>query len=783
MKQKHGRRKDYIMSDRIGQQLGGYRLVELIGKGGYAEVYLGKHLHLTGLQAAIKVLTEANLKDEERENFRREASTIRKLSHPHIVRLIDFGIQSNRFGADTSTPFFIMEYATNGTLRTLYPEGISVPFERILVYVKQMADALQYAHNQGIIHRDVKPENMLVHKSDHIWLSDFGIAVANYNTENLDLQRQQLIELMQKGGKPGDIPIPGSVAYIAPERLDGVNQRASDQYSLGVVVYEWLTGVWPFQGDKMQILYKLLTDPPPPLYGKYPQITREIEDVVMKALSKEPKERFPGVEDFADKLGAALNAAMRAPQNSVVEVQRRPVALAEQKSVKEEKGEELAEELPSTPAEAEISAEEEEQFENTVQVRSTPPEQATAEDAPVGGLETPLSLVESVKSVVAGATEDFEESEDNLVSHHASLIIPNKPEETGVDEEHTPEETLIADQPEYGEGAKVPESLGELGEQTIPVNQPAPSATLKAQKRPTISPILEEPPTDVQVVQGSQITPRSPQSSRASTRRQQKLTGSDEHESSLTSEQGQQVRSGSQLQQIPPARAGRRNQQQARPRPQVQPRSIGLSEQRQDPVGAQSPTWYTKEQSGGNVPVASGPHAAQTIPNISSNANVHAHRHNVPPTQTQKSQYGEGFIGTWSWFFAQTSGKYQNIRDILFDPQFARKRDYLRFRRLFYLSLIPLGILISWQQANILLLVLIVAAWLCFRYCIRAVSEILAGLLATALAGYWFLGGKALGDIGVSVPRFGQINSWFIGAIFAVVAFFSLVRYIRHKLD
>jgi len=141
------------MTDRVGQQLGNYHLIRLLGHGGFAVVYLGEHIHLNTL-AAIKVL-DTRLTSDEIAQFRNEARTIARLEHPHIVRVLDFGVED-------SVPFLVMGYAPNGTLRQHYQRGTRLSPGEVLPYVKQVASALQYAHDQKLIHRDVKPENMLL---------------------------------------------------------------------------------------------------------------------------------------------------------------------------------------------------------------------------------------------------------------------------------------------------------------------------------------------------------------------------------------------------------------------------------------------------------------------------------------------------------------------------------------------------------------------------------------------------------------------------------------------
>jgi ABC-type transport system substrate-binding protein/serine/threonine protein kinase len=269
------------MADRVGQQLGNYRLVSLLGQGGYAEVYLGQHVRLS-LQAAIKVL-HTHLTGSEAEHFYQEAETIAKLTHPSIIRVFDFDVQDG-------TPFLVMDYAPHGSLRQRYPKGSLVPLPQILSYVKQMAAALQYAHDQKYIHRDVKPENMLIGQHQEVLLSDFGIATIAHSTSSLS------------AGTEGTS---GTLAYMAPEQIEGHPRPASDQYALGVVVYEWLCGERPFEGSVSELIAQQLSMPPLPLRERVQAIPAEVEQVVLRALAKDPKARFASVADFARALEQA----------------------------------------------------------------------------------------------------------------------------------------------------------------------------------------------------------------------------------------------------------------------------------------------------------------------------------------------------------------------------------------------------------------------------------------------------------------------------------------------
>ena len=267
------------MTDSVGQQLGNYRLIRLLGHGGFANVYLGEHVYLK-TEAAIKVL-QVQLGDDERNNFLDEARTIAHLVHPHIIRVLDFGVQGYM-------PFLVMDYAPNGTLRERHPRGTQVPIAIISSYVNQVASALQYAHNQNLIHRDVKPGNMLLGRNNEILLSDFGIALIAESSHSQSTQDTV-----------------GTIAYMAPEQIEGKPRPASDQYSLGIVVYEWLCGERPFHGSLTEVATQQLATPPPSLRAKVPSISPEVENVVMKALAKDPHQRYPNVEAFAGALDQA----------------------------------------------------------------------------------------------------------------------------------------------------------------------------------------------------------------------------------------------------------------------------------------------------------------------------------------------------------------------------------------------------------------------------------------------------------------------------------------------
>src|SRR5437588_1325561 len=274
------------MADRVGQHFGNYRLVALLGQGGFAEVYLGQHVRFDQ-QAAIKVL-HAHLSEQEAEHFQREAETIAKLAHPAIVRVFDYDVHEG-------VPFVVMDYAPGGSLRQRYPRGSLVPLPVIVSSVKQVAQALQYAHDQKFIHRDVKPENMLLGRRQEVLLSDFGIATIAHSTSSLNVSAEGTS---------------GTLAYMAPEQIEGHPRPASDQYALAVVVYEWLCGERPFEGSVSEVMAQHLSMPPPPLRERMPTIPPEVEQVVLRTLAKDPKARFTSVADFAIALEQASQRAL-----------------------------------------------------------------------------------------------------------------------------------------------------------------------------------------------------------------------------------------------------------------------------------------------------------------------------------------------------------------------------------------------------------------------------------------------------------------------------------------
>jgi len=274
----------------IGQQFGSYQLTALLGRGGFANVYLGEHVR-HGTLAAIKV-PRSSLQDK-RERFVKEMRTLARLNHPHIVQVLEYGVEDD-------IPFLAMNYARRGSLQQIYREGMLFSLDTIVSYVGQIADGLQYIHDRRLVHRDVKLGNILLGPRNTVWLSDFGLAV--------NIPRLFFLGESQGGA--------GTVDYMAPEQLQGKHSPASDQYALGIVVYESLTGDTPFHGNDQEIAEQHLYASPPRLHSRFLEITPAVERVVRRALAKDPHQRFASVREFA----LALEQASEVP---VMEIPRR----------------------------------------------------------------------------------------------------------------------------------------------------------------------------------------------------------------------------------------------------------------------------------------------------------------------------------------------------------------------------------------------------------------------------------------------------------------------------
>ncbi len=285
----------------VGQQFGDYRLVKLLGKGGFGEVYLGE-CHLSGehtdgpTRVAIKVLLNEHLKKPEEVNqFRKEAGILAGLRHPHIVQVRGFDVKSG-------VPYLVMECVEGGTLRQAHPRGTCLSLEQVLTYMKQTASALQHVHERKLMHLDLKPENLLLGAEGKVLLSDFGLVRDVHNTTSRRTQEQ--------GGARGTYP------YMAPAyMLGGPPSPKCDQYALAAMVYEWVSGKLPFQGLDIQIYSRHEQGyDPEPLHESIPNLSHEIEAALFRALEKNPEERFVDVKRFTEIFEQACRSSEQEEQ-------------------------------------------------------------------------------------------------------------------------------------------------------------------------------------------------------------------------------------------------------------------------------------------------------------------------------------------------------------------------------------------------------------------------------------------------------------------------------------
>ncbi len=260
--------------------LGNYRVLRLIGDGGFARVYLGEHLYLK-TYAAIKV-PKLQIDSSDLEDFLNEARRGVGLRHPNVLRALECGVEGG------TQPYIIMEYAPGGSVRRRYPPGMPMPPVAIIAYARQAGAGLQYIHDQGLIHQDIKPGNMMLGSNDDLLLGDFGIAVVAHRTATQSMSDAS-----------------GTARYMAPEQFMGKARPASDQYALAIVIYEWICGSSPFNGDIAELFYQHTQVAPPPLHVKAPNIAPSVEQVILRALAKDPRDRFPNVQDFVGALEQA----------------------------------------------------------------------------------------------------------------------------------------------------------------------------------------------------------------------------------------------------------------------------------------------------------------------------------------------------------------------------------------------------------------------------------------------------------------------------------------------
>jgi len=280
-----------VKDDLIGARIGHYIIREPLGQGGMARVYKGYQEHLDRL-VAIKVLPSYYAADPNFVNrFKQEAQALARLSHPNIVTVHDAGEQDGRL-------YIVMAYMSGGTLKERMDHQMGMA--EVLPVVQEIAAALHYAHERSIIHRDVKPVNVLLDSDGRAVLSDFGIAKVMESAEQ---------HLTRPGAGVG------TPEYMSPEQCRGskVDPR-SDIYALGVMLYEMLSGRTPFQADNYTALaHAHIYEPVPPPTLFNPYITPSVQAVILRALSKEPSHRFSQAPDLAAALEHATHGGGAAP--------------------------------------------------------------------------------------------------------------------------------------------------------------------------------------------------------------------------------------------------------------------------------------------------------------------------------------------------------------------------------------------------------------------------------------------------------------------------------------
>ncbi|MDP9067686.1 MAG: protein kinase [Actinomycetota bacterium] len=291
------------MSSQLDVIAGRYVLETEISRGGMATVWQARD-QILARPVAVKVL-HPHLSEDEAflERFRREALAAARLSHPNIVSIFDTGTQESESGA-AGVQFIVMELCAGGTLAGLLAGGSPMEPERVVAIGITICDALGYAHRQGVIHRDVKPANVLIAADGLLKVGDFGIARAAF----------------VKGDITTTGSIIGTVTYLSPEQGQGREpDHRSDLYALGVVLYELLVGRPPFTGQtEIGTALMHLKHPPPPPRSIKAGVPRPLEATILKALEKDPAQRFADADEMAAALGASLErdgatVAMRMP--------------------------------------------------------------------------------------------------------------------------------------------------------------------------------------------------------------------------------------------------------------------------------------------------------------------------------------------------------------------------------------------------------------------------------------------------------------------------------------
>jgi serine/threonine protein kinase len=276
----------------VGQTLGHYHIKKLAGQGGMATVYQAEDIHL-GREVAIKAfLSNKGETQDFLRRFAREARVLAQLDHPQILPVYDYGEQSNM-------AFLVTPYLPGGSLKEMLEERKVLPPSEAVKLIEQVLSALQYAHDRNLIHRDIKPGNLLFKSDGTLVLADFGLVKV------IEGDGQNMSPLMTLSNTNENVA--GTPDYMAPEQIEGKVVAASDIYALGIVLYEMVTGLRPFTGDSLiSILMKHIHEQPRPPRQINPYISTQLEAVILRALEKDLSKRFARPAEFLQALKPVL---------------------------------------------------------------------------------------------------------------------------------------------------------------------------------------------------------------------------------------------------------------------------------------------------------------------------------------------------------------------------------------------------------------------------------------------------------------------------------------------
>lgn len=313
-----------------GQKIDGrYQIIRTIGEGGMANVYLAYDTILER-EVAVKVL-RGDLANDEKfvKRFQREAKAASSLNHPNIVEMYDVG-------EDDGNYFIVMEYVNGKTLKNLIKKRGALSLSETIDIMLQLTSGIACAHDSYIIHRDIKPQNVMILEDGRVKITDFGIAVALNSTE-----------LTQTNS------VMGSVHYLPPEQANGSGATVkSDIYSLGILMYELLTGKLPFKGDNaVEIAIKQMKDRLPSIIAQNPNVPQSVENVVLRACAKNPENRYESVREMHEDLKTVLSESRRDEPKLVYDYpEGEPTEEKKVKPVEKKKEEEITSKLDEPKA-------------------------------------------------------------------------------------------------------------------------------------------------------------------------------------------------------------------------------------------------------------------------------------------------------------------------------------------------------------------------------------------------------------------------------------------------